>query len=103
MKKLMIMLFSISSIGISNLIFAHNPQAASATMEDNANVQVLPDGTKVIKKSNGAAIEIKPDGTKSITRPDGTSIQIKADGSKVIKKADGTTVQVPANASQNDD
>lgn len=61
---------------------------------DNTTIEIKPDGTKLIKNADGTTVQKNADGSKVITKPDGTSIQVRPDGSKTIKKADGTTVEV---------
>jgi len=66
-----------------------------ALQADNASVYTQPDGTMIIKDTDGTLIQKRADGSKLIRKPDGTTVEVRTDGSKLIKNADGTTIEVP--------
>lgn len=83
-------LYGFSAVMLGSLALV-NPSFA---IENEATVEVKSDGTKIIKKNDGASIEIKADGTKFVRDVDGSTILINPDGSKTIKTPNGAIINV---------
>lgn len=78
----------------SSLTAAGSKQAPSAPLKEESTTTTEPDGTKIIKRSDGTSLQIKPDNTKIIQESDGSVIQIEPNGTKIIKRSDGTIFQI---------